>query len=115
MSNNDKLENLEFFDSFLDTDPIDSDPINYDPNQNLAPDILNGEKFDPLKGEEDDDLPDLPKDPAPNNNDVVEDPLDDDLEDDNDSDPVDNDDDNDDDDETPNDFEIFAKGLAQAR
>ena len=49
MSNNDKLENLEFFDSFLDTDPIDSDPINFDPDKNIAPDILSGEKFEPLK------------------------------------------------------------------
>ena len=55
MSTNDKLENLEFFDSFLDTDPLDSDPINADPNQNLAPDILNGEELAPDADELNDD------------------------------------------------------------
>lgn len=114
MSTNDKLENLEFFDSFLDTDPIDSDPISYDPDRNLAPDILNGEEFDPLKEEEaEDDLPDLPKDKAAEPPaDPIEDPLED-------NDPAEDaseeaDDDEDSDDSEPNDFEIFAKGLTQA-
>lgn len=113
MSTNDKLENLEFFDSFLDTDPIDSDPISYDPDRNLAPDILNDEEFDPLKEEEaGDDLPDLPKDKAAEPPaDPIEDPLD--------NDPAEDaseeaDDDEDSDDSEPNDFEIFAKGLTQA-
>ena len=112
MSTNDKLENLEFFDSFLDTDPIDSDPISYDPDRNLAPDILNGEEFDPLKEEEaEDDLPDLPKDKAAESPvEPIEDPLED-------TDPADDsaeDSDDDSEDSEPNDFEIFAKGLTQA-
>jgi len=114
MSNNDKLENLEFFDSFLDTDPIDSDPINFDPDKNIAPDILSGEKFEPLKDEEDDDLPELPKDKTPPADEPPVDPLDDDSDNDDVDDDTSDDNDGDDDDNEPNDFEIFAKGLAQA-
>jgi hypothetical protein len=109
MSTNDKLDNLEFFDSFLDTDPLDSDPINADPNQNLAPDILNGEQFDPLPKDDeepnDDDL-DLPKPKEVVNDDILDDePTDDDNDE-----PVEDDDQ----DDEANDFEIFAKGLKQA-
>ena len=56
MSTENKLENLEFFESFMDTDPLedfnDLTDDNSDPNANIAPDILNGEEFDPLKEEE---------------------------------------------------------------
>ena len=109
MSNDDKLDNLEFFDSFLDTDPLDSDPINADPNQNLAPDILSGAKFDPTNEPADDDSDDDLDLPKPKE--VIEDPLDDDDE------PADDDADDDDDDNEPsadNEFAIFAKGLTQA-
>lgn len=108
MSNDDKLDNLEFFDSFLDTDPIDSDPINADPNQNLAPDILSGAKFDPTNEPADDDSDDDLDLPKPKE--IIEDPLDDDDE------PTDDADDDDDDNEpsADNEFAIFAKGLTQA-
>ena len=107
MSNDDKLDNLEFFDSFLDTDPLDSDPINADPNQNLAPDILNGEKFNPTDEPADDDSDDDVDLPKPK--DIVNDPLDDDDE------PADDaDDDDDDEPSNENEFAIFAKGLTQA-
>ena len=56
MSTENKLENLEFFESFMDTDPLEDfnnlGEDNSDPNANIAPDILNGEEFDPLKEEE---------------------------------------------------------------
>jgi hypothetical protein len=45
------LDNLEFFENFATDDPLE-DP-QFDPNANLAPDILGGEKMDL----EDDDLP----------------------------------------------------------
>lgn len=106
MSNDDKLDNLEFFDSFLDTDPLDSDPINTDPNKNLAPDILNGEKFDPIDEPADDDSDDDLDLPKPKE--IVEDPLDDEDE------SADDSDDDDDEPSTDNEFAIFAKGLTQA-
>lgn len=107
MSNDDKLDNLEFFDSFLDTDPLDSDPINADPNQNLAPDILSGAKFNPTDEPADDDSDDDLDLPKPRE--VVEDPLDDD-----DDEPADDADDDDTEPSNDNDFAIFAKGLTQA-
>ena len=66
MSTENKLENLEFFESFMDTDPLEDfnnlGEDNSDPNANIAPDILNGEEFDPLKEEEsNNDEPELPK------------------------------------------------------
>jgi len=110
MSTENKLENLEFFESFMDTDPLeDFDGLtddNSDPNANIAPDILNGEDFDPLKDEEpleDDDEPELPKpkattpEPEPEEEEDEEELLDGDEED-----------------ESDNPFEVFAKGLAQA-
>lgn len=45
------LDNLEFFENFATDDPIQD--TQFDPNANLAPDILGGEKMDL----EDDDLP----------------------------------------------------------
>lgn len=120
MSTENKLENLEFFESFMDTDPLDNlDDLTPDPNKNIAPDILNGEDFDPLADDDsdddnlDDDLP-LPKgdtksSPAENVDNDNDDSDDDDLDD---SDDDSSDDDSDDD--SDNTFEIFAKGLAQA-
>jgi len=107
MSNDDKLDNLEFFDSFLDTDPLDSDPINADPNQNLAPDILSGAKFNPTDEPADDDSDDDLDLPKPKE--IIEDPLDDD-----DDEPADDADDDDTEPSNDNDFAIFAKGLTQA-
>ena len=72
MTNDNPLENLEFFDSFSVDDPFEDAPE--DPNANVKPDILNGEDYDPLTEEaepegsqdplEDDDLP-LPKKKTP--------------------------------------------------
>lgn len=108
MSTENKLENLEFFESFMDTDPLEGlDDLTPDPNENIAPDILSGEKFDPLADtsdeEEEDDLP-LPKktettpNPAPAATEEEEEEEEDDY----------------DDEESDNTFEVFAKGLAKA-
>lgn len=107
MTNDNPLENLEFFDSFSVDDPFEDAPE--DPNANVKPDILNGEDYDPLTEEaepegsqdplEDDELP-LPKKktPAP----VEEEEEEVNLE-------------NDEDEEgDENQFEIFANGLIQA-
>jgi hypothetical protein len=118
MSTENKLENLEFFESFMDTDPLDNlDDLTPDPNKNIAPDILSGENFDPLADDDsddsnsDDDLP-LPKGDTktPPVNDDNDD--NDDLDDNDDSDDDSSDDDSDED--SDNTFEVFAKGLAQA-
>ena len=104
MSTENKLENLEFFESFMDTDPLDGlEDTTPDPNKNIAPDILNGEDFDPLEDEE--DLP-LPKDdepeptPTPTPKEDEEEEEEEEL--------------TDDEEESDNPFEVFAKGLAQA-
>jgi len=104
MSTENKLENLEFFESFMDTDPLDGlEDTTPDPNKNIAPDILNGEDFDPLDDEE--DLP-LPKDdepeptPTPTPKEDEEEEEEEEL--------------TDDEEESDNPFEVFAKGLAQA-
>jgi len=72
MTNDNPLENLEFFDSFSVDDPFED--AAEDPNANVKPDILNGEDYDPLAEEtepegsqdplEDDELP-LPKKKTP--------------------------------------------------
>jgi hypothetical protein len=111
MSTENKLENLEFFESFMDTDPLEDfnnlGEDNSDPNANIAPDILNGEEFDPLKEEEsNNDEPELPKPketstPTPEPEEEEEE-------------EEENIDDDGDEDESDNPFEVFAKGLAQA-
>ena len=53
------LDNLEFFENFATDDPI-GEPT-YDPNANLAPDILSGEKMEL----DEDDLPNPSAQPAP--------------------------------------------------
>jgi len=111
MSTDNKLESLEFFESFMDNDPLDdSDGLTPDPNENIKPDILNGEDFDPLEDtdsdDSEDDLP-LPKKeitptpPTPKEEEEEEE-------------EEDTTSDDDDDDESDNTFEVFAKGLAQA-
>ena len=49
MTNDNPLENLEFFDSFSVDDPFED--AAEDPNANVKPDILNGEDYDPLAEE----------------------------------------------------------------
>ena len=108
MTNDNPLENLEFFDSFSVDDPFEDAPE--DPNANVKPDILNGQDFDPLADEEaepegsedplgDDDLP-LPKKkaPAPVEEEEEEEVN---LE-------------NDEEEGEENYFEVFANGLAKA-
>lgn len=114
-TNENPLENLEFFETFSSDDPIDATP-QYDPNKNIAPDILapDGTIKDPIldpepEEDEDDDLPDLTKGKTPPAVDPLkeEEDVDDDknqatgLED-------------DDDDEDINYFEVFGKGLVKA-
>ena len=53
------LDNLEFFENFATADPLE-EPT-YDPNANLAPDILSGEKMEL----DEDDLPNPSAQPAP--------------------------------------------------
>lgn len=115
------LESLEFFDMFSGEDPIDSP--SYDPNQNIAPDILNGNPNPPADSL-DDDLEDSDDDAdtaAPNNSSAaapastVPDDDSDDTDDDSDSDDSSNnalEDDEDDDD--INYFEVFGNGLLKA-
>ena len=104
MTNDNPLENLEFFDSFSVDDPLDlDDNTPQDPNANVKPDILGGEDFDPLAEEEEDDLPNPPAPKAPE--------------------PVEEEEEEEeeeevnlegDDDEEENYCEIFGKGLAKA-
>jgi hypothetical protein len=105
MSTENKLENLEFFESFMDTDPLDGlEDTTPDPNKNIAPDILNGEDFDPLEDEE--DLP-LPKDDEPEPTPTPTSTPKEDEEEEEEEELTD-------DEESDNPFEVFAKGLAQA-
>jgi hypothetical protein len=107
MTNDNPLENLEFFDSFSVDDPFEDAPE--DPNANVKPDILNGQDFDPLADEEaepegsedplgDDDLP-LPKKKASAPVEEEEEEVN--LE-------------NDEEEGEENYFEVFANGLAKA-
>lgn len=112
------LDNLEFFENFATEDPIEDNQ--YDPNANLAPDILGGEKMDL----DDDDLPLNNKKPessepapAPTSTDTNED--DDavigDDDDDSDNPPAPADDlEDDDDSEDINYYEAFGKGLLRS-
>ena len=107
MTNDNPLENLEFFDSFSVDDPFEDAPE--DPNANVKPDILNGEDYDPLTEEaepegsqdplEDDDLP-FPKKKTPAPVEEEEEQVN-----------LENDEDEEGDE---NQFEIFANGLIQA-
>lgn len=110
MSDDNKLENLEFFESFMDSDPID-DVLSDDPNANVAPDILQGEEFDPLKDKSEEpaaeetteETPETPIEesteelPTEEEETVEEEEVEE-----------------SDEDESDNPFEVFAKGLIQA-
>ena len=107
MTNDNPLENLEFFDSFSVDDPFEDAPE--DPNANVKPDILNGEDYDPLTEEaepegsqdplEDEELP-FPKKKTPAPVEEEEEQVN-----------LENDEDEEGDE---NQFEIFANGLIQA-
>lgn len=113
MSDENKLENLEFFESFMDSDPLE-DVASDDPNANVAPDILQGEEFDPLKNteeqtpetpESEEELPEVPKEapaetPEESTEEETEEPTDEVEEEDAE--------------ESDNPFEVFAKGLIEA-
>ena len=115
------LDNLEFFENFATDDPI-SDP-QFDPNANLAPDILGGEKMDlddddlPMKGKSADPNPPAPATPPTSADDDDDSDNADDSDDDDDSNnpPASADDLNDDDDsEDINYYEAFGKGLLRS-
>jgi hypothetical protein len=113
-TNENPLENLEFFETFSSDDPIDATP-QYDPNKNIAADILAPDGtikdpiLDPEEDEDDEDLPDLTKGKTPPT--PPADPLkDDEDEPDNQATGLEDDDD----DEDINYFEVFGKGLAKA-
>lgn len=113
-TNDNPLENLEFFETFSVDDPIED--IQFDPNKNVKPDILSGEEFDPLADEEeedtdnpDDDLPDLEKQKAPAKQ-PAEPSNEDEEEEEEEEDALDADDE---DEEVDNYFEVFGKGLAK--
>lgn len=110
------LDNLEFFENFATDDPLE-DP-QFDPNANLAPDILGGEKMDLA----DDDLPmggqgKKPEPATPPADSSTED--DDDEDDDGGNNPADSqepegNDDLEDDSEDINYYEAFGKGLLKS-
>jgi hypothetical protein len=113
MSDENKLENLEFFESFMDSDPLE-DVASDDPNANVAPDILQGEEFDPLKDTEEaaedtseskEELPEVPTETA------TETPTEE-IEEETEetTDEVEEGDEE----ESDNPFEVFAKGLIEA-
>ena len=114
-TNENPLENLEFFETFSSDDPIDATP-QYDPNKNIAADILAPDGtikdpiLDPEEDEDDEDLPDLTKGKTPPT--PPADPLKDDDEDEPDNQATGLEDD--DNDEDINYFEVFGKGLAKA-
>ena len=111
-TNENPLENLEFFDTFSSDDPIDSIE-SYDPNKNIAPDILSGKQAikDPILEPEDDeeeevDLPMKKTEPSPK--------LEEEVEEESFEEDIINEESDDSDDEDVNYFEIFGKGLAKA-
>lgn len=109
MSEENKLENLEFFESFMDTtDPLDDD-LSSDPNANIAPDILSGEEFDPLEEEEETPEEDLPKPAESKTTETPEEETQEEEE--TEEEEVEEDEDEDDSD---NPFKTFADGLIQA-
>jgi hypothetical protein len=114
-TNENPLENLEFFESFSSDDPIDVNP-QYDPNKNIAADILapDGSIKDPIldpeldeEEEEDEDQgADDNNPPAPVKKSAPA-PLDD---NDDEDEPINDNDESDD----INYFEVFGKGLVKA-
>lgn len=112
-TNDNPLENLEFFESFSSDDPIDVNP-QYDPNKNIAPDILapDGSIKDPIldpEDEEEEEEDELGTPPAPVKNPAIPSaPLDDEEEE--AEDPIEDPEDTGD----INYFEVFGKGLVKA-
>ena len=113
MSEENKLENLEFFESFMDSDPLE-DVASDDPNANVAPDILQGEEFNPLKdsqeatedtSESKEELPEVPTETA---TETPKEEIEEETEE--TTDEVEDGDEE----ESDNPFEVFAKGLIQA-
>jgi len=113
MSDENKLENLEFFESFMDSDPLE-DVASDDPNANVAPDILQGEEFNPLKdsqeatedtSESKEELPEVPTETA---TETPKEEIEEETEE--TTDEVEDGDEE----ESDNPFEVFAKGLIQA-
>lgn len=111
------LDNLEFFENFSTDDPL-ADP-QFDPNANLAPDILGGDKMDledddlPMKNRQSEPTPTPTPAPAP-----APASTDDDADDDDDLDnppaPADDLSDDDDDSGDINYYEAFGKGLLRS-
>jgi len=115
-TNENPLENLEFFETFSSDDPIDASP-QYDPNKNIAPDIMapDGTIKDPIldPDEDEDDLPELPTQTSKQKTPPPVDPLEDDEEDE----PEEKQStglEDEDDTEDINYFEVFGKGLVKA-
>lgn len=112
-TNENPLENLEFFETFSSDDPIDVNP-QYDPNKNIAPDILAPDGtikdpvLDPDLDEEEDEEDDDGGTPPPPIKKPTPPPTE---EDDDDDQPIN---DNDDESEDINYFEVFGKGLVKA-
>jgi hypothetical protein len=65
-TNENPLENLEFFETFSSDDPIDVNP-QYDPNKNIAADILapDGSIKDPILEPDDEEEEEEEETPAP--------------------------------------------------
>ena len=115
-TNENPLENLEFFESFSSDDPIDVNP-QYDPNKNIAADILapDGSIKDPIldpeldeeEEEDENEGADAYNPPAPVKKSTPA-PLDD---NDDEDEPIN---DNDEEADDINYFEVFGKGLVKA-
>jgi len=120
-TNENPLENLEFFETFSSDDPIDAAP-QYDPNKNIAPDIMapDGTIKDPIldpepeEDKDDDDLPELSTQTSKQKTAPSVDPLDEDDDDEPEDKKQSTGLEDDDDDEDINYFEVFGKGLAKA-
>jgi hypothetical protein len=110
-TNENPLENLEFFESFSSDDPIDVNP-QYDPNKNIAADILatDGTIKDPIldsEPNEDDEEDADDNNPPASVKKSTSAPLDD---NDDEDEPINDNDESDD----INYFEVFGKGLVKA-
>jgi hypothetical protein len=113
-TNENPLENLEFFETFSTDDPIDVNP-QYDPNKNIAPDILgaDGKIKDPiLDPEEEEEEEEENPTPASTPNTVTPkpNPIEDDEEEEEEEEQTGLEDEED----SVNYFEVFGKGLAKA-
>jgi hypothetical protein len=118
-TNENPLENLEFFETFSSDDPIDVNP-QYDPNKNIAPDIMAPDGtikdpiLDPEEDEDEDDLPELPNQISKQKTPPPLDPLKDDEDEDEPEEKQSTGLEDEDDNEDINYFEVFGKGLVKA-